>query len=86
MRKGSFKNISQKPRLSTTGIYKYKEKQPLVLLTFFFGSVVSLWLLTSKHKTQERLNILQMGQCLAALKYALWKPNTSEQTQESIRR
>lgn len=54
VRKGSFKNISQKTKFHTIGVYKYQEKQPLVLVTvFFFVSVVSSWLLTSKHKTQE---------------------------------
>lgn len=58
-----------------------KKKQSLVTA---FGSVVRPWLVTSKHKTQEGLNIVQMGHCLAAPKYTVQVPNTSKQTQESI--
>lgn len=60
MRKGSFKNNSQKPKLHPKGIYKYKEKTTVGISDcFFFGSVVNSWLSTSKHTIQEELNILQ---------------------------
>lgn len=54
VRKGSFKNISQKTKFHTTGVCQHTGKQTLISVTvFFFGSIVSSWLLTSKHKTQE---------------------------------
>lgn len=72
MRKGSFKNKSQKPKLHPIGIYKYKKKTALGFSAcFVFGSVVSSWFLTSRHKTQKVLNILQMGHYLATLKYTV---------------
>ena len=68
----SFKNKSQKPKFHPTGIYKYQEKTALGFCDCFsFGSVVSTWLLTSKHKAQEGLNIPQVGHCLAAPRYTV---------------
>ena len=67
-----FKNKSQKPEFHQTGIYNYQEKTALGFCDCFsFGSVASTWLLTSKHKAQEGLNILQVGHCLATPRHTV---------------
>lgn len=72
VRRGSFKNNSQKAKLhSNRNLQAPGKKQLSVSVTFFFGSVVSSWLLTSKHKAQEGLNILQTGYCFEAPRYTV---------------
>lgn len=52
--------------------YSSGKKQLLVSGTkLFVASIVSSWLLTSKLRVQEGLDILQVGNCLAVLQFSV---------------